>query len=292
MGRTLETTWARAVRGEAGFRKITRCEVESPCFVVGEIPDWEPEQLDFVTKKDVYNWNAQFVHLTMAVCRDALPHAGLAIDDITGPRTACLIGSALNGVDSFKAATHHLLDGRPSRISPYLLPNLCGNLPGGKAGMLLGFTGLNVSPQGACASGNHGIGMGARMIRDGDLDFVLAGGVDTPIVPEIVHGFANMNATIKVREADRAFDDIVGGLTGEEGLRGLDIGVIQVNLGLRCNQSCAHCHVGASPSRTEMMSWQTMKAIIKVAADAISTIYSAYVSSDRKGAEVSVKSYR
>ncbi|MFH2005523.1 MAG: beta-ketoacyl-[acyl-carrier-protein] synthase family protein [bacterium] len=207
LGRTLESTWARAVRGEAGFRKVTRCEVDSPCYVVGEIPDWDPEQLDFATKKDVYNWNAQFVHLTMAVCRDALTHAGLAIDDITGPRTACLIGSALNGVDSFKAATHYLLEGRPSRISPYLLPNLCGNLPGGKAGMLLGFTGLNVSPQGACASGNHGIGLGARMIRDGDLDFALAGGVDTPIVPEIIHGFHNMNATIKVREGDRAFED-------------------------------------------------------------------------------------
>ena len=36
------------------------------------------------------------------------------------------------------------------------------------------------------------------MIRDGDCDFVLAGGVDTPIMPEIIHGFANMNATIKI----------------------------------------------------------------------------------------------
>jgi 3-oxoacyl-[acyl-carrier-protein] synthase II len=32
--------------------------------------------------------------------------------------------------------------------------------------------------------------------------------VDTPITPEIVHGFANMNATIKLREKDRAFHDL------------------------------------------------------------------------------------
>jgi radical SAM/Cys-rich protein len=64
------------------------------------------------------------------------------------------------------------------------------------------------------------------------------------------------------------FDDVVSGLTGEEGLRGVDIGIIQANLGLRCNQSCAHCHVGASPDRTEMMSWQTMEAIIEIAAAA------------------------
>jgi len=73
--------------------------------------------------------------------------------------------------------------------------------------MLLGFTGPIFSPQGACASGNHAIGIGSRMIRDGDCDFVLAGGVDMPLMPEIIQGFANMSATIKINERDRAFTD-------------------------------------------------------------------------------------
>lgn len=204
LGSNLATTWDRAVAGEAGFRRITRCEIETPCNVVGEIPDWDPTGLDFATAKDVHNWNAQFVHLTMLVVRDALRHAGLDMDTTTGPRTACMIGSALNGTDSMRAATLELENGSVNRISPYLLPNLCGNLPGGKAGMLCGFTGPSVSPQGACASGNHAIGLGARLISRGDVDFVLAGGADMPIVPEIVHGFANMNATIKIRPDDRA----------------------------------------------------------------------------------------
>ena len=86
----------------------------------------------------------------------------------------------------------------PEKISPYLLPNLCANLPAGKAGMALKFSGPIFSPQGACASGNYAVGLGVRMIRDGDCDFVLAGGVDTCIIPEIVHGFENMNAIIKI----------------------------------------------------------------------------------------------
>jgi 3-oxoacyl-[acyl-carrier-protein] synthase II len=45
------------------------------------------------------------------------------------------------------------------------------------------------------------------MIRDGDCDFVLAGGADAPILPELIHGFANMNATIKVHPEDRAYSD-------------------------------------------------------------------------------------
>ncbi len=205
LGMTFEKTWERAVRGECGFRSVTRCQVDSPCHIVGEIPDWDPLALDFVTAKDAYNWNAAFVILTMAVCKQALEHAGLQIDADTGPRTACFIGSSLNGHDAFRTAMENLAQRGPNRVSSFLLPNLCANLPSAKAGMLLGFSGPNFSPQGACASANHAIGMGARMIRDGDCDFVLAGGVDTAILPEIIHGFANMNATVKVTENDRAF---------------------------------------------------------------------------------------
>ncbi|MFP4350580.1 MAG: beta-ketoacyl-[acyl-carrier-protein] synthase family protein [Desulfococcaceae bacterium] len=207
LGATFDRTWQRAVKGEAGFRKVTKCRVDSLSNVVGEIPDWDPSALDFADRKEVYNWNAEFVLLTMAVCKEALDRSGLKIDPKTGPRTACLVGSALNGTDAFRIAMDNYLNRGPFKVSPYLLPNLCANLPSGKAGMLMGFTGPIFSPQGACASGNHAIGIGARMIRDGDCDFVLAGGVDTCLMPEIIHGFANMNATIKVVEGDRAYAD-------------------------------------------------------------------------------------
>ena len=207
LGKTFEKTWERAVAGQAGFRRLTRCQTESRANVVGEIPDWDPTALDFVDRKDASNWNADYVFLTMAVCKEALGNAGLEINDETGPRTACLIGSALNGTDSFRIAMDRYVNQGPLKVSPYLLPNLCANLPSGKAGMLLGFTGPVFSPQGACASGNHAIGIGARMIRDGDCDFVLAGGVDTCLVPEIIQGFANMIATIRIDPNDRAYDD-------------------------------------------------------------------------------------
>ena len=207
LGKTFETTWPRAVNGEAGFRRLTRFRMESASSIVGEIPDWDPTALDFVPPREAYNWNAAFVFLTMAVCRDALRRARLEITAETGPRTACLIGSALNGTDAFRTAMDSYLSRGPLKVSPYLLPNLCANLPAGKAGILMGFTGPIFSPQGACASGNHAIGIGARMIRDGDCDFALVGGVDTCLVPEIVQGFANMLATAYITPQDRAFSD-------------------------------------------------------------------------------------
>ncbi|MBA1445114.1 MAG: arsenosugar biosynthesis radical SAM protein ArsS [Chromatiales bacterium] len=37
---------------------------------------------------------------------------------------------------------------------------------------------------------------------------------------------------------------------------------LQVNLGLRCNLSCVHCHVNAGPNRTEEMSRETVEDVL------------------------------
>lgn len=52
--------------------------------------------------------------------------------------------------------------------------------------------------------------------------------------------------------------------TTNNGLQCLDLQTIQINLGFRCNQACMHCHVKASPSRTEKMTWTTMEAVLSV----------------------------
>ena len=39
---------------------------------------------------------------------------------------------------------------------------------------------------------------------------------------------------------------------------------LQVNLGYRCNQSCLHCHVAASPQRTEIMNAETVALVLEV----------------------------
>ena len=58
------------------------------------------------------------------------------------------------------------------------------------------------------------------------------------------------------------FERQIGGID-EDGLRSLKIETIQVNLGLRCNQQCMHCHLEASAHRTEMMEWPTMQLVLQ-----------------------------
>ena len=54
-------------------------------------------------------------------------------------------------------------------------------------------------------------------------------------------------------------------LTGEPLLRE-ETTMLQVNVGLYCNQACTHCHVESSPKRTETMSAATVDRILSVLA--------------------------
>lgn len=47
-------------------------------------------------------------------------------------------------------------------------------------------------------------------------------------------------------------------------IRRRSLDTLQVNLGYKCNQSCLHCHVAASPQRTEMMDGDTIALVIEV----------------------------
>ena len=44
-----------------------------------------------------------------------------------------------------------------------------------------------------------------------------------------------------------------------------ELKTLQVNLGYRCNQACSHCHVGAGPNRTEVMSNAILSQVLSLA---------------------------
>eukprot|EP00238_Polyblepharides_amylifera_P008311 CAMPEP_0196588764 /NCGR_PEP_ID=MMETSP1081-20130531/61663_1 /TAXON_ID=36882 /ORGANISM="Pyramimonas amylifera, Strain CCMP720" /LENGTH=380 /DNA_ID=CAMNT_0041911369 /DNA_START=178 /DNA_END=1320 /DNA_ORIENTATION=+ len=49
-----------------------------------------------------------------------------------------------------------------------------------------------------------------------------------------------------------------------EPLKHLPSRIMQINIGLFCNQACVHCHVESSPLRTEMMTRETVDEVLRV----------------------------
>ena len=47
-------------------------------------------------------------------------------------------------------------------------------------------------------------------------------------------------------------------------LTATDVGVLQINFGRLCNQSCRHCHVEAGPNRTEIISREVLETCLDI----------------------------
>jgi radical SAM/Cys-rich protein len=63
-----------------------------------------------------------------------------------------------------------------------------------------------------------------------------------------------------------SFDSVIRKIH-PHGLVAGSIRTVQVNLGLRCNLECAHCHIGANSSREEVMSRETMRLLLDKTSD-------------------------
>lgn len=60
----------------------------------------------------------------------------------------------------------------------------------------------------------------------------------------------------------QAFVDKIRSCGGDFSRRAA-VDVLQVNMGRYCNQACIHCHVESGPTRTEMMSRETVDAVLR-----------------------------
>jgi radical SAM/Cys-rich protein len=49
-----------------------------------------------------------------------------------------------------------------------------------------------------------------------------------------------------------------------EPLHSMDLNILQVNLGYKCNMACKHCHVSGGPGRAEVMDGKTVKRVLNV----------------------------
>lgn len=66
-----------------------------------------------------------------------------------------------------------------------------------------------------------------------------------------------------IQSAPAAFDHTLAE-RGHAPLRAWRIHTLQVNVGKLCNQTCVHCHVDAGPTRTEIMTRETVDAVLDV----------------------------
>jgi 3-oxoacyl-[acyl-carrier-protein] synthase II len=226
LGCGVDATWANALAGKSGARKVTEFEVDDlPAQIACRLPfgdgtggtynadDWmEPKDQRKVDPFIVYGMAAADMALA-----DANWHPESDEDQIA---TGVLIGSGIGGVEGIVEAGYTLRDKGPRRVSPFFIPGRLINLVSGQVSIRHKLRGPNHAVVTACSTGAHAIGDAARLIGLGDADVMVAGGSESPVSRISLAGFAackalstsyNSEPTRASRPYDRDRDGFVMG---------------------------------------------------------------------------------
>jgi len=219
LGNTTEETWAGLLAGKCGVDYITRFDTsQHKVKFAAETKNFDP--LNFVEKKEVKKMD-YFIFFAIAAAKEALANSGLQITPAIAEEVGVYIGSGIGGFGVFEREHTKMLEGGPSRISPFFIPASIVNLASGHVSIMTGAKGPNSATATACSTGAHAIGDSFRIIERGDALAMICGGSEGAITPMSVGGFASMHALSTRNDdpvhASRPFDKERDGFVIGEG---------------------------------------------------------------------------
>ena len=219
LGTGVETFWPRLVKGESGIDRITQVDpTPYTTQIAGEVRDFDAT--DWMDKKDAKRLD-RGIALAVAAAAQALKDSGLELTDEIKERTGVTIGSGVGGLWTMLEQTHVLYERGAGKVSPFYIPNMIANMPGGMVSILNDLRGPNVAPVTACATGANGIGDAYHMIKRGDALAMLAGGTEAAINDLGLAGFCAARAMSQRNDepqrASRPFDVARDGFVMGEG---------------------------------------------------------------------------
>ncbi|MDQ3401876.1 MAG: beta-ketoacyl-[acyl-carrier-protein] synthase family protein [Actinomycetota bacterium] len=246
LGRGVDTHLDRLWSGESGLVAPPReRQLDLPVDAAGFAPD--VLATDYLSGPDSRLVD-RFILLGLAAADDALADAGIVVGTDCDPeRTAVVVSSANGGLISFEQQALSRAERGRTAVSPMLLPAMLPNMASARIAIQHGIRGASSNVSTACAAGAQGVAEALRIIRDGDADVVLCGGVETPLTPTIVATFVNSRALAKgwpdPRQASRPFDKARNGFVLAEGA-----GVLVV-------ESAAHAAARGARGYANLLGW-------------------------------------
>ncbi|MFN2355625.1 MAG: beta-ketoacyl synthase [Desulfopila sp.] len=206
LGSDLQKQWQNALQGKSGIGPLTRFQLPDnfPVHIAGQVPDIDDEDYPFLSARHQAAWSSPVFKYSMLSVARALKRSGIEITPEIAPRTAVTYSSAIGGLDAVLSADRRLQAENKLPL-PYVNPNSCINMVGGKIAMLSGAQGPITSTITACATGLTSMIIGAMFLAQNRADVVICGAVDFALVEPIVAGFFTMNGVynpLKGREND------------------------------------------------------------------------------------------
>jgi 3-oxoacyl-[acyl-carrier-protein] synthase II len=218
-GLTVDELWDSLIAARPAAGPVTSFDAaEHSVGFACEVDGFDP--VPYVGPKEVRRTDRAAL-LGIAAAADAVDQATadapLGADPL---RCGVVAGSGIGGIRTLEDQVIGYAERGPGKVGPFLVPMMMANATAALVGIRNGFTGPNIAVATACATGAHAIGEGARYVRDGMADVIVAGGTEACITPVTMAAFARMGALSRNPEpaaASRPFDDDRDGFVMGEG---------------------------------------------------------------------------
>ncbi|MEG2625817.1 MAG: beta-ketoacyl-ACP synthase II [Christensenella sp.] len=220
-GNSVAEGWENTKNGVNGICPLTKAGAEGlPVHFAGQLKNLDV--LDYLDKKEARRLD-EYSQYGVIAGNMAMADAGFEAEGdmpYDRYRFGVLIGSGIGGLDTMEKEVTKLNEKGFKRVNPLLIPMMISNMGSGYLAIKHKLMGYNTTITTACASGTHSIGDAYRMIKDGYMDAMLAGGAESPIKMLAISGFLGLHAVTTTTELDRAsipFDAERSGFVMAEG---------------------------------------------------------------------------
>ncbi len=222
IGNDHPTFWRNLVGGVSGGGPITHFDADAyDVRIAAEVKGFDPTTgMD----RKMARRMSRFIHFGMAAGKEAVRDAGL---DFQGwspeqlDRVAVAVNTSGGGQEQVIDGTAVLNAKGPGQVSPFAIPALSGSMAACMLSMEYHLTGPVITQVAACASSVIAFLDGLRMIQRGEVDVVITGGSEAPLLPVGFAALANMGALSKRNDdpehASRPFDRTRDGFLFGEG---------------------------------------------------------------------------
>jgi 3-oxoacyl-[acyl-carrier-protein] synthase II len=211
IGNDYPTFWRNLGAGVSGAGPITSFDASGyDVRIAAEVKGFDPT---VAMDRKMARRMSRYIHLGMAAGKEAVADSGLDFstwDADQRDRVAVTLNTSGGGQEQVIDGTATLNAKGPGQVSPFAIPALSGSMAACMLSMEYGLTGPVTTQVAACASSIIAFLDGLRMIQRGEVDVVLAGGSEAPLLPIAFAALSNMGALSKRNDdpthASRPFD--------------------------------------------------------------------------------------
>lgn len=212
--------WDSLVHGKSGIRRITFFD---PSFltsqIAGEVKAFDP--CDYFDPKLVKR-TARYTHFAISAAKMALADSGIDLRKENENRYGVCFGTTVGAENDIYERQHKkFLQAGPGAVSRLTAPELTPHVTTGYICSALKITGPNSTLSSGCTTGLDVVNYGHKMIKRGEVDVIIVGSSDAPILPFPMSTLCTLGILSKrndrPEEASRPYDKDRDGMVLSEG---------------------------------------------------------------------------